>query len=47
MGLELKFGTEGLELLPEISQISNLERLKAIQQEVMTANTLEQSRRLF
>lgn len=47
MGLELKFGTEGLELLPEISQISNLERLKAIQQEVMTANTLDQSRRLF
>lgn len=44
-GLELKFGAEGLELLPEISQISDLERLKAIQREVMTANTLDQLRR--
>lgn len=45
MGLELKFGAEGLELLPEISQISDLERLKAIQREVMTANTLDQVQR--
>jgi len=44
-GLELKFGAEGLELLPEISQISDLERLKAIQREVIIANTLEQLRR--
>ncbi len=42
MSLELKFGAEGLELLPEISQISDLERLKAIQREVMTASTLDQ-----
>lgn len=43
--LELKFGAEGLELLSEISQISDLERLKAIQREVITANTLDQVRR--
>ena len=40
--LELKFGVQGLQLLPAIAQISDVERLKAIQREVMTANTLEQ-----
>ncbi|KJH70330.1 RpnC/YadD family protein [Aliterella atlantica] len=43
--LELKFGAKGLELLSEISQISDLERLKAIYREVITANTLDQVRR--
>jgi len=45
--LELKFGAEGLELLPAIAQISDVERLKAIQREVMTANTLEQLQRII
>jgi len=45
--LDLKFGAEGLELLSEISQISDLERLKAIQREVMTASNLEQLRQLL
>ncbi|MCA2652867.1 hypothetical protein [Microcystis sp. M061S2] len=31
LGLELKFGIEGLELLPEIRQIQDLENLKQIQ----------------
>jgi predicted transposase YdaD len=46
-GLELKFGAEGLALLPEIAQISDMERLKAIQREVMTANTLEQLQQII
>jgi len=44
LALELKFGSEGLQLLPKISQISDLERLKAIQREIMTANTLDELR---
>jgi predicted transposase/invertase (TIGR01784 family) len=45
--LELKFGAQGLQLLPEIAQISDLERLKAIYREVMTANTLEQLQQII
>jgi predicted transposase YdaD len=44
LGLELKFGTEVLQLMPEISQISDLERLKAIQQGIKTVNTLDELR---
>jgi predicted transposase YdaD len=42
LGLEIKFGTEGLQLMPEISQISDLNRLKAIQRGILTSNTLEE-----
>lgn len=45
--LELKFGVQGLQLLPAIAQISDLERLKAIQREVITANTLEQLQQII
>ncbi|MBH8556272.1 Rpn family recombination-promoting nuclease/putative transposase [Nostocaceae cyanobacterium CENA357] len=41
MSLEVKFGSEGLDLMPKISQISDLERLKAILRSIVTANTLE------
>ena len=33
LALEVRFGTEGLELIPEISQISDLELLKNIYSE--------------
>ncbi len=38
LGLELKFGSEGLQLLSEISQIQNLEVLEAIKTKIKTAN---------
>jgi predicted transposase YdaD len=47
LGLEIKFGTEGLQLMPEISQISDLNRLKAIQRGILTSNTLEEFRQLI
>ena len=41
MGLELKFGSEGLTILPEIVQIQNVEILRAILTSIKTVNTLE------
>lgn len=45
--LEMKFGSEGLELMPIISQINDLERLKSIQQAIKTANTVEDLRQFL
>ncbi|MGM3305190.1 hypothetical protein ACSQ6I_04245 [Anabaena sp. WFMT] len=42
LALDVKFGAEGLELMPEISQISNLELLRTIQKGVLTINSLEE-----
>ena len=47
MSLEVKFGTEGLQLISEISQITDLERLKAIQRAILTANTLDELRQVI
>ncbi len=47
LGLEIKFGSEGLQLMPEISQISDLEQLKLIQQRIKTVNTLDELRELI
>jgi predicted transposase YdaD len=47
LGLEIKFGTEGLQLMPEISQISDLNRLKTIQRGILTSNSLEEFRQLI
>jgi predicted transposase YdaD len=40
--LEAKFGHEGLELMPQISQFSDLQRLQAILRSVVLANTVEE-----
>ncbi|BAY26028.1 hypothetical protein NIES2100_58380 [Calothrix sp. NIES-2100] len=45
--LEMKFGNEGLELMPIISQINDLESLKSIQQAIKTANSVEDLRQLL
>ncbi|MCC5634739.1 Rpn family recombination-promoting nuclease/putative transposase [Nostoc sp. CHAB 5844] len=45
--LKMKFGNSGLELMPIISQISDVPRLKAIQQAITTANTIEDLRQLL
>ena len=41
-GLELKFGFEGTLLIPEIYKIKDLDVLRAVQQAVKTASSLDQ-----
>ena len=47
LGLELKFGTEGLSLLSEISRILDVDLLEAILEGLKTTNTLEEVRQLY
>ncbi len=47
LALEIKFGTEGLQLMAEIFQISDLDRLKAIQQAIKSANNLDELRQII
>ena len=45
LGLGLKFGADGLELLPEISPIRDLEVLSAIKEGIKKATTIALQRR--
>lgn len=47
VALEIKFGNDGLELLPNISQIYDGENLKAIQIALITGTTLDELRQLI
>lgn len=47
LALEIKFGTEGLQIMPEISQIADLDRLKAIQQGIKSVNTLDELQQII
>jgi predicted transposase YdaD len=47
MLLDMKFGSAGLELMPIISQINDLDRLKSIQQAIKTANSVEDLRQFL
>ncbi len=47
LSLELKFGTLGLNLLPEISQIEDVEQLRAILAGLKTAQTVEELRQIY
>lgn len=50
MNLEIKFGNEELQLMSQMSQLSqftDLEQLKLIQRRVKTANNLEELRGLI
>jgi predicted transposase YdaD len=47
MSLEAKFASEGLELMPQISQISNLEQLQGVLRSVVLANTVEELRQIL
>jgi len=47
LGLKLKFGDEGLKLLPDINKIKDVDLLKAIHTEIETANTLDDLRRVY
>ncbi|MEH1825672.1 MAG: Rpn family recombination-promoting nuclease/putative transposase [Nostoc sp.] len=42
LALEIKFGNQGLELMPIISQVTDLQKLKAIQQAIKTVNTVNE-----
>lgn len=46
-GLELKFGASGLELMPEISQIQDVDVLRAIQEGLRTINSLDELREIY
>ncbi|WP_375474098.1 Rpn family recombination-promoting nuclease/putative transposase [uncultured Nostoc sp.] len=47
LSLEVKFGNEGLNFMPKISQISDIEQLKVIQRSILTAETLEELARIL
>jgi predicted transposase YdaD len=47
IALEIKFGTQGLPLMPLISQIADFEQLKVIQRGVLTLNNLDELRELI
>ena len=47
LGLELKFGASGLEILPEISQITDLDVLKQIRQALRSVESLEELRHIY
>jgi len=40
--LEMKFGQEGLQFMPQISQVADLEQLKNIQRSILTVNTFDE-----
>ena len=40
--LEMKFGQEGLQLMPKISQVADLEQLKNLQRSILTVNTFDE-----
>ena len=46
-GLELKFGTEGLQLMPEIEALDSLETLEAILKGIKTVKTLDELRQVY
>jgi hypothetical protein len=47
LGLRLKFGSSGLGILPEISQIQDVEQLKAILSLLQKADTLSELRQII
>jgi len=47
LALEIKFGNQGLELMPIISQITDLQNLKAIQQAIKTVNTVNELQQIL
>jgi len=47
VSLEVKFGSDGLTVLPEIAQIENVDVLEAILTSIKTVNTIEELRQVY
>lgn len=47
INLELKFGNNGLQLMPQITEINDIERLKTILRNVVTANNIEELQQIL
>jgi hypothetical protein len=47
LSLELKFGSEGLLLMPEISEINDLDVLETIMSGIKTAKTIDELRKIY
>ena len=47
LALELKFGSDGLALVPLVRQVHAIEVLRTVRQALRTADTLEQIRNLL
>ncbi|HIK03379.1 MAG TPA: Rpn family recombination-promoting nuclease/putative transposase [Trichormus sp. M33_DOE_039] len=47
INLEVKFGNDGLQLMPQIAQISDTAQLKEILRQIVTANSIEELRQLL
>lgn len=47
LGLELKFGTDALSLMEEISQIDNIEQLRTVKDGIKTVNSVEELQQIY
>ena len=47
LGLELKFGADALSLMEEISQIGDIEQLRAIKDGIKTVNSIEELQQIY
>ncbi|MBW4556630.1 MAG: hypothetical protein KME59_11935 [Trichormus sp. ATA11-4-KO1] len=47
MSLEAKFGSEGLELFSQVSQISDFDRLREVLRSIVVANSIEEVREIL
>jgi hypothetical protein len=47
LGLDLKFGAEGLQLMPEIKEITDLDVLRAVRDAIKPSRTLDEVRRVW
>jgi predicted transposase YdaD len=47
LGLELKFGTDALELMESVFEVQDLEKLKVIKNAIKSINTLDELRQLI
>jgi hypothetical protein len=47
LGLELKFGNEGLEVMPEVSRIEDIEVLKSVRDSIKRITSLQELRLVY
>lgn len=47
LGLDLKFGEEGLKLMPEIREIDDIDVLRAIRSKIKPAKSLDELRAIY